>query len=330
MKRTSTTLVVALLAVFGLLTALRMFNTVHAQSDNASNGERGVPETIRHKTNPGEATTGYLTAGGTGSLSAITYHNGPLINTPTIYIIWYGNWNQSNGSDTPAGQQIVRDFASNIGGSNYFLINTAGYNAGGYTISGNVSFTPTTNETSPGYSHGTRLRDATIQTIVNEAITSNHLRADDNGVYFVLTSSDVSEQSGFCSQYCGWHTSSSYTLTGNGRLRYSFVGNANRCLSACAAQTTSPNGNAGVDGLISVMAHELEETTTDPDPRSGWADSSGGENGDKCAWTFGSRQFTAPNGSIYNQTLGTRNYLIQRNLAAVDNKCYTDYINKYQ
>src|SRR5437763_698471 len=214
MKRTSITLAVALLAVFGLLSALHLFSTTHAQSDNASNGERGVPETIRHKTNPQEATTGYLTAGGTGSLSAITYHNGPLINTPTIYIIWYGNWNQGNGSDNAAGQQIVRDFASSIG-----------------------------------------------------------------------------------------------------RLRYSFVGNANRCLNACAAQTTSPNSNAGVDGMISVMAHELEEATTDPAPRSGWADSGGAENADKCAWTFGSRQFTAPNGSIYNQTLSgggvTRNYLIQ-------------------
>ena len=70
------------------------------------------------------------------------------------------------------------------------------------------------------------------------------------------------------------------------------------------------------------------------DPRSGWADSGGSENADKCAWTFGSRQFTAPNGAIYNQTLSgggvTRNYLIQRNLAAVDNKCYTDYLNGFQ
>jgi hypothetical protein len=327
MKRTSTTLAVALLAVFGLLSASRMFNTVHAQSDNASNGQRGIPETIRHKTNPEEATTGYLTAGGTASLSALTYHNGPLINTPTIYIIWYGNWNQGNGSDTAAGQTIVRDFANSIGGSNYFKINTAGYDANGYTISGNATFG---GETTVGYSHGTRLRDATILTIVNEALTSNSLPRNSDGVYFVLSSSDVSEQSGFCTQYCGWHTSASSTLTTNGRVRYSFVGNANRCLNACAAQTTSPNSNAGVDGMISVIAHELEEATTDPDPRSGWADSGGAENADKCAWTFSSRQLTAPNGSIYNMTLGARNYLIQRNLAAVDNKCYIDWPARIQ
>src|SRR5205085_1457841 len=152
-----------------------------------------------------------LTTGGTGVVTpAITYHGGPLIATPTIYIIWYGNWNQTNGSDNPAGQQIVRDFANNIGGSPYFQLNTT-YSAAGTTSAGHV--------------------------------------------------------------------------------RYSFVGNANRCLSACAAQTTGPNGNAGVDGMISVIAHELEEATSDPDPTSGWADSGGSENADKCAWTFGHAQY---------------------------------------
>jgi hypothetical protein len=92
------------------------------------------------------------------------------------------------------------------------------------------------------------------------------------------------------------------------------VGNANRCLNGCAAQTISPNGNAGVDGMISVIAHELEETTTDPDPSSGWVDSVGAENADKCAWTFGQTQYLLPSGAYYNMTLGARNYLIQRNL----------------
>ena len=39
--------------------------------------------------------------------------------------------------------------------------------------------------------------------------------------------------------------------------------------------------------MASIIAHELEEATTDPDPLSGWADSTGAENADKCAWTFG-------------------------------------------
>ncbi|MDT4955805.1 MAG: hypothetical protein QOJ02_3943 [Acidobacteriota bacterium] len=308
MKRTSFTLAVALIAVFSLLSVSRLFTTVHAQ---------GGPEIIKHSPNPNGNATGNphnvdtfsLTTGGTASTTPITYHNGPLIRTPVVYIIWYGNWNQTNGSDNAAGQQIVRDFLTSVGGSPYFLINTS-YSAGGYSITGSViKGTEITNN----YSNGTRLSDANILTIVSNSIGAGKLPYDANGVYFVLTSSDVTERSGFCTQYCGWHTAGTATA---GHVRYSFVGNANRCLSSCAAQgTVSPNGNPGVDGMLSVVAHELEEATTDPDPRSGWVDSGGAENADKCAWTFGHFQYqVTSNGSWANMHLGSRDYLIQRNL----------------
>jgi hypothetical protein len=328
----SVTLAAALLAVLCALSTSRLpHGTASAQGQGQDNAPfepgGGAPEIIKFRTNPHTGGTGFLTAGGTGSLSAISYHGGQLMQAPTAYVIWYGNWNQNNGTDTPAGQQIVRDFLSSVGGSAYYKINTT-YSAGGYNVSGNVA--RSTAEASPGYSFGTRLTDSNILSIVNNAITSGALPADGNGVYFVLTSSDVAERSGFCTQYCGWHTSASSTMTSNGRVRFAYVGNAARCITSCAAQSTSPNGNAGVDGMISVIAHELEEANTDPDPRTGWADSSGAENADKCAWTFGSRQLKAANGSIYNMTLGSRNYLIQRNLAATDNKCYIDWVSKIQ
>ncbi|HUQ32423.1 MAG TPA: hypothetical protein VM095_09900 [Pyrinomonadaceae bacterium] len=306
MKRTSFTLAVALLAVFGLLNASNLFKTAHAQSNNAQSEGRGEPETIKHGMNPHGPDSFALTTGGTTPTSAITYHGGALIRTPTTYVIWYGNWNQTNGSDTPAGQQIVRDFLNNVGGSPYFQINSS-YSANGYTISGG-----STNgaETTDSYSQGSRLRDSSILTIVNSAISSGRLPYNPDGVYFVLTSSDVNESSGFCTKYCGWHTAGTANA---GHVRYSYVGNANRCLNSCAAQTTSPNGNAGVDAMLSVVAHELEEAVTDPDPRSGWVDAGGSENADKCAWTFGHAQYLA-NGAWANMQLGTRHYLIQRNL----------------
>src|SRR5689334_8635818 len=77
--------------------------------------------------------------------------------------------------------------------------------------------------------------------------------------------------------------------------------------------TTGPNGNAGVDGMASVIAHDLEESTTDPDASSGWFDKQGAENADKCAWTFGqsSNLSKAPNGAYYNMILNGRPFLIQ-------------------
>ena len=262
-----------------------------------------------HETNPYQnAEAGALTAGSTGVVTPkINYGGGALLTTPTMYYIFYGNWNQSNGTDTPAATALLIDFAQHIGGSPYFQINKS-YSTASYPITGGVNYGGSTTD---AYSKGTRVRDSGILTIVNSAIATGRLPNDPNGIYFVITSSDVTATSGFCTQYCGWHTAANAQV---GHLRYSFVGNAARCLSACAAQSVGPNGNAGVDGMISVLAHELEETTTDADPRSGWTDSGGAENGDKCAWTFGANQTQLPNGSFYNVTLGTKNYMIQRNL----------------
>ena len=63
--------------------------------------------------------------------------------------------------------------------------------------------------------------------------------------------------------------------------------------------------------MASIIAHELEEATTDPDLNA-WYDRRGYENADKCAWTFGTT-YTAANGAMANMKLGARDYLIQQN-----------------
>ena len=143
---------------------------------------------------------------------------------------------------------------------------------------------------------------------MSSALSSGRLPKDTNGVYFVLTSADVNATSGFCTQYCGWHDDG--TIAGS-NIKYAFVGNPDRCPSSCAEQTTSPNGNAGADGMASIIAHESEEAISDPDLNA-WYDRRGEENADKCAWTFGTTS-KASNGSLYNITLGGAHYLIQQN-----------------
>ena len=138
---------------------------------------------------------------------------------------------------------------------------------------------------------------------------------------FVLTSADVSESSGFCTQYCAWHT---YQNLNGGAIKYAFIGNPEQCPNACEPQTTSPNGNPGADGMASVIAHELEESATDP-LLNAWYDSQGNENADKCAWTFGST-YLASNGSSYNMVLNGMEFLIQRNwVNASGGFCATSY-----
>jgi hypothetical protein len=231
--------------------------------------------------------------------NGIYYHGGPLILGGTnVYYIWYGNWS-GNSATT-----ILTDLAGNIGPSPYFNINTTYYDGLSTHVTNLVTYAGSTTDS---YSHGTALSDAQIQAVVSSAITTHKLPSDTSGVYFVLTSADVTATSGFCTQYCGWHTHG--TIAGSD-IKYSFIGNPDRCPSACEAQATGPNGNAGADGMASIIAHELEEATTDPDLNA-WYDRRGYENADKCAWTFGT---TYPvNGAQANMKLGTRDYLIQRN-----------------
>jgi hypothetical protein len=231
--------------------------------------------------------------------NGISLHGGPVIlGTTNVYYIWYGNWAGNTGTT------ILTDFANTIGGSPYFNINTTYTNSAGTHVSNAVHYAGSTTDS---YSQGTSLSDAAIQTVVSSAITSGRLPKDTNAVYFVLTSSDVTASSGFCTQYCGWHTHG--TISGSD-IKYSFVGNPDRCPSACADQTVGPNGNAGADGMASIVAHELEEAVTDPDLNA-WYDTRGAENADKCAWTFGTTY--SANGALANVKLGTRDFLIQRN-----------------
>jgi hypothetical protein len=236
--------------------------------------------------------------------NGIYYHGGPvLLGTVNVYYIWYGNW--PNQGSPGSGSYILENLAMNIGGSPYFNINTTYFDSANHHITNSVHFGGATTD---NYSRGASLNDASVASIVSTALANNSLPTDTNGVYFVLTSADVNETSGFCTHYCGWHTRG--TLNGKD-IKYSFVGDASRCPGSCEPQGVSPNGNAGVDGMASVVSHELEETATDPDLNA-WYDRRGEENADKCAWTFGTT-YAASNGSSANMKFGSMDYLIQRN-----------------
>jgi archaellum component FlaF (FlaF/FlaG flagellin family) len=239
---------------------------------------------------------------GKAASNGISYHGGPLIlGTTNVYYIWYGNW-----ATDAAAQPILTDLANNIGGSPYFNINTSYYNGSNTHVTNAVHYAGATTD---NYSQGPVLTDPTVQMVVQNAISTGKLPLDTNAVYFVLTSPDVHEATGFGFVYCGWHTNG--TING-ADIKYSFVGDpATYWMNTCADQSTGPNGGGGGDAMASVVSHELEEAVTDPD-LDAWYDSSGNENADKCAWTF-DPTYRATNGALANMKLGTRDYLIQRN-----------------
>jgi hypothetical protein len=232
----------------------------------------------------------------------IQYHGGPVMTgVKDVYLIWYGKWTGNTA------ESILPALVTNLNGSKYFNINTTYTNGAGTKVANSIALIQ---QTTNNYSKGKSLTDADIVAIVNKAIFPNGVLLNDpNGVYFVLTSADVNETSGFCTSYCGWHN---HTTIGGTVIKYAFVGNGDRCPSACQAQTISPNGNAGADGMASILSHELEETATDPRLNAWYQNSTTEENADKCAWKFGSEK-TLPSGAKYNMTMGGVHYLIQEN-----------------
>ena len=120
-------------------------------------------------------------------------------------------------------------------------------------------------------------------------------------IHVIPLCSDVAN-SGFCTDYCGWH---SYY----GSYKYAWIGiPPSGC--ACFAQSTSPNGNPAVDSAVSVIAHEIIETATD-EYMTAWYNSNGDENGDVCAWNFVNSIWSGS--YYYNIVVGGLNYLIQAN-----------------
>ncbi|MDQ1493191.1 MAG: hypothetical protein QOJ23_5705 [Actinomycetota bacterium] len=279
-----------------------------------SGGLNKHPMPTRDQPGPGQA-------GHAGGASAkIRYHNGPImLGTTNAYVIWYGDW---SGSQTPA---LVEQFLGrDIGGSPYFNINTSYTDATGIRVTNAVRLVGSIRV---GYPKGTTLSDGNVQEVVADAVTSGALPTwtptgitpskvpDPNGLYFVLTSKDVGESSGFLTQYCGWHD---FGAVAGIDTKYAFVGDASKNLSVCAGQTAaSPNNNPAGDAMISVIAHELEEAVTDPD-LSAWYDPVGNENADKCAWNYGTMS-TLADGARYNMTMNGRRYLIQQNWLNVGN-----------
>jgi hypothetical protein len=65
------------------------------------------------------------------------------------------------------------------------------------------------------------------------------------------------------------------------------------------------NSNGTLDGVSIVEGHEYAETITDQNPPGGWTDSSGEENGDKCAW------ISSGGGAAFDLSTGAGSFAVQ-------------------
>jgi hypothetical protein len=247
----------------------------------------------------------------------VAYHGGDVIRGAAhVYFIWYGCWGSStcSGSDQAGTVDILTDFIMTLGPSPYFQIN-AGYPDATGQAPNNVVYQGAAVDQ---YSRGPILTEADIDGIVADRITAGDFPEDEQGVFVVLTSSDVTVEDAnahFCLTCCTLHRF--FQLNGK-RLKSVFVGNPTRCPNDCGGpfpHEPTPNANPAADGMANWLAFSLNATTTNP-YGDAWYDKNGLENAEKCEDVYGAMyRMTNPDGQVAlaNVRLAQRDFLLQQN-----------------
>ena len=180
--------------------------------------------------------------------NGIEYNGGPVMLGPhNVYFIWYGNFSGN------VALTMLPDLIKGFNGSLYFNTNTTYGDATG-NIANTVAMS---GQVFDNYSHGVALSNTTLAQVISTPLNTGALPVDTNGIYFVLTSPDVS-MTGFCTSFCGFHTFGTF---GASDIKVAFVGDpATQCplkpgVPSCSSQTLTPNGNEGADAMADVIAH---------------------------------------------------------------------------
>jgi hypothetical protein len=210
----------------------------------------------------GTDTTTAESSAAVSSRPVMAYHGGPIMTgTVHVYFLWYGAW---QGSGT---QPILRDFVNGLNGSSYYnILTTYSDGSGNSVIDSVVHPSGAFNR----YSLGSALQDADLRTAITTAIQHGTLPYDTNGVYFVLTSADVTVQGPHGNSFCsgsngfgGYHDS--FSLYGDRDIKYAFVGDpSTQPCNAVLSAEPSPNGDPAADYMARLMGHEIAEAVTDP------------------------------------------------------------------
>ena len=205
------------------------------------------------------------------------WHNGTIMNSSAVTVIYWGSsW---TSSDPKVGG--LQSFYTGFSNSNYAKTSDEYTGTNGQVGSSNSN---------NGYFIDTTAASGGSQT---SAILAEVCRVIPNpvadGYYPVYT--DVRRGS---AGYCAWH---SYGSCGSTPVQFAFFFDLDGD-AGCDPQDTQTGHPQGLAALANVSAHELSEARTDP-RNGGWYDSSGNENGDKCAWTFNVPYVNFKDGSIW-------------------------------
>ncbi|KAL6007943.1 Protein EXORDIUM-like 3 [Asimina triloba] len=275
---------------------------------------------------------------GSSEFVHLRYHMGPVLTANvTVHPLWYGNW-------LPAQKRIIRGFLRSISAvrpkksppsvSGWWSTVRLYTDQTGANITSALRLGEEKNDRF--YSHGKTLTRLSIQSVLKSAVTASTRPLPVNprgGLYLLLTSEDVIVQD-FCNQVCGFHYFTFPSIVGY-TLPYAWVGNsAKLCPGVCAypfavpdyipglKPMKSPNGDVGVDGMISVIAHEIAELATNPLVNAWYAGQDPSfpvEIADLCEGIYGTggggsytgQLMKGQDGATYNMVGGGRRFLVQ-------------------
>jgi len=210
------------------------------------------------------------------------WHNGAIMPSSTVRAIYWGtSWTTAAGTSSATKISGLDSFYTGFSNSNYAATSD--------------EYTGTNGQVGSSVTNAGYVVDTTAATGGNQVspilaeVCKVISQPTADGYYPVYT--DVPRGN---AGYCAWH---SYGTCGTTPVQIAFFFNLDGD-PGCDPQDTQTGNPQGLAALANVSAHELSEARTDP-RNGGWYDSSGNENGDKCAWTFNVPYVKFSNGSIW-------------------------------
>jgi hypothetical protein len=227
---------------------------------------------------------------------------------PAVYLVLWGS--QWNNNDPQGEEPLLASFFGKAGGSSWLgsvtqycqgvVSGTVFCNGAGKAAGGSVSFP--SDGSAVWYDNTSAAPSSPTQSqLAAEAIRAaqhfgNTAAGSNNTTQYVVATATHNNASGFGTQYCAWHSSTSSSY---GNLAYTNLPYITDAGASCGANY---NGLGSKAGITIVEGHEMAETITDQYPNGGWLDRNGAENGDKCAWIAsgqGATTSTSLNGTSF-------------------------------
>jgi serine protease len=240
------------------------------------------------------------------------YHGGiggiGVETVPKVYLVFWGS--QWNNNDPSGEAGIEQSFLSGVGGSSWLNSVTQycqGVSTGTYFCGAGSQFAGNPSGILAGtwYDNASAAPSKARQSqLASEAVRAaqhfgNTSASSNASTQYVIATAHGDDPSGFISRYCAWHSSTSSSY---GNIAYTNLPYITDAGATCGANFNGLGSNAG---MTIVEGHELAETITDQFPNGGWLDSSGNENGDKCAW------ISSGQGAAQDVTLSTGTFAVQ-------------------